>query len=110
MLTFFILTPGYSTTQVASATFLVEDDKRIIEDPKVEEAEYDLEIIVHFDIENIVCLNDEIFQDSESNSDSEEFQDYDADEFNELDYNELISNKTGQGVFDFDPAELAANL
>ena len=95
--------------QVASATFLVEDNERIIEDFEVEEAECNLEIIERFDIENIVCLNDEVFRDGESDSDNEEFQDYE-DEFDEFDYDELSGNKMGQGVFDFDPTELAANL
>ncbi|CAG8734286.1 11098_t:CDS:2, partial [Racocetra persica] len=85
--------------QVASATFLVEDNEKIIEDFEVEEAECNLEIIEHFDIENIVCLNDEVFQDGESDSDNEEFQDYE-DEFDELDYDELTGNKTGQDNID----------
>ncbi|CAG8515010.1 527_t:CDS:2 [Gigaspora rosea] len=86
---FFISAPSYGTRQVASATFLVEDNKRIIEDfevEEVEESEY-----------------------SGSDSDNEGFQDYD-DEFDELDYDELTGNKRGQGVFDFDSAELATNL
>ncbi|CAG8529696.1 7645_t:CDS:2 [Scutellospora calospora] len=83
--------------QVASVTFLVEDNERIIEDFEVEEAEYNLEIIEHFDIENIVFLNDEVFRDSESDSDNEEFQDYE-DEFEKLNYDKLTGNKTEQDL------------
>ncbi|CAG8830446.1 16962_t:CDS:1, partial [Cetraspora pellucida] len=56
--------------QVILATFLIEDNERIIEDFEVEELELNnLEIIEQFDIKNIVCLNNEIFQDNESDVD-----------------------------------------
>ncbi|CAG8818181.1 14812_t:CDS:2, partial [Gigaspora margarita] len=77
--------------QVVSATFLTEYNN--------------LEIVERFDIENIVCLKDEIFQDNESDSDHEESS-YDSP--NESDNESIVSNKTGQGVFDFDPMDLAA--
>ncbi|CAG8469539.1 14924_t:CDS:2 [Gigaspora margarita] len=56
-----------------------------------ESPSYGTKIVEYFDIENIVCLNDEIFQDGGSDSDNEEFQDY----------NDELASKTGQGVFDF---------
>ncbi|CAG8630751.1 4032_t:CDS:2, partial [Scutellospora calospora] len=72
--------------QVRSATFLVEDDSEdIIEDSEIEEADYNLEIIERFDIENIVFLNDKMFQDGESDANR-------------------------QGIYDFDPTDLVANL
>ncbi|CAG8717894.1 9647_t:CDS:2, partial [Cetraspora pellucida] len=71
---------------LVSKDILIEDNERIIENFEIEEVEY-----------------------GESDSDNEVFQDY-KDEFDELDYDELSGNKMGQGVFDFDPTELAANL
>ncbi|CAG8846991.1 10204_t:CDS:2, partial [Racocetra persica] len=66
--------------QVTLATFLVEDDEGITEESEAEEVKYsNLEIVERFDIENIVYLSDEIFQD-------------------------------GQGIFDFDFMDLAADL
>ncbi|CAG8708316.1 5585_t:CDS:2, partial [Gigaspora rosea] len=101
--------------QVKSATFLVEDDEGIIEDeeditddPEEDVVEYDSEIIEHFDIENIVFLRDEMFQDSESDIDSEESQSDRSDEFNEDEMD--VNNKIGQGEFDFDPTDLAADF
>ncbi|CAG8827484.1 30438_t:CDS:2, partial [Gigaspora margarita] len=98
--------------QVVSATFVIEEDESITEDFEIEEAECDnLEIIERFDIENIVCLKDEIFQDGESDTDSEGSYDVDPNEFDQFNNDKLVvSNKIGQGVFDFDPADLAADL
>ncbi|CAG8476722.1 29486_t:CDS:2 [Gigaspora margarita] len=98
--------------QVASATFVVKEDESITKDFEIEEAECDnLEIIEQFDIENIVCLRDEIFHDGESDTDNEGSYDVDPDEFDQFNDDELVvSNKIGQGVFDFDPADLAADL
>ncbi|CAG8447646.1 9272_t:CDS:2 [Scutellospora calospora] len=92
-LVFFDKKLSYNDLQekVKSATFLVEDDEGIIEDEDItddleEDAiEYDSEIIEYFDIENIVFLRDEIFQDSESDADR-------------------------QSEFDFDPTDLAADF
>ncbi|CAG8693035.1 12410_t:CDS:2 [Gigaspora margarita] len=97
--------------QMTSATFLAEDDESITEDSKIEEAEYNnLEIVEHFDVENIVFLSDEIFQDGEFDTNSEELQDID-DEFGESSDNEsVVSNKVGRGVFNFNPTNLAAEL
>lgn len=100
--------------QVKSATFLVEDDEGIIEDeditddPEEDAIEYDSEIIERFDIENIVFLRDEMFQDGESDADSEESQSDRSDEFNEDEMD--VNNKIGQGEFDFDPTDLAADF
>lgn len=103
--------------QVVSATFLVKDDENVTEysedsevseDSEIEEIEYNnLEIVERFDIENIVCLKDEIFQDNESDTDHEESSD---DSPNESDNESIVSNETGEGVFDFDPTDLAADL
>lgn len=94
--------------QMTSATFLAEDDESITKDSEIEEAEYNnLEIVEHFDIETIVFLSDEIFQDGEFDTDSEEPQDID-EEFGESSDNEsVVSNKVGQGVFNFDPVTIA---
>ncbi|CAG8820670.1 26947_t:CDS:1 [Gigaspora margarita] len=101
--------------QVNLATFLIEDDEGIIEDDEgitndseEEVVEYDLEIIERFDIENIVILKDKIFQDGESDTDSEELQSDRSNEFNENKI--VVNNKIGQGVFDFDPADLVADF
>ncbi|CAG8457809.1 42767_t:CDS:2 [Gigaspora margarita] len=93
--------------QLESATFLVKDDKSVTEDSEnfedseiseIEEVEYNnLEIVEHFNIENIVCLNDEIFQDNESDSDSEELPDDTANESDESDNDLVVSDKMGQG-------------
>ncbi|CAG8551708.1 25413_t:CDS:1, partial [Gigaspora rosea] len=70
--------------------------------------EYDPNIIEHFDIENIVFLRDKMFQNGEFNTDSEELQ---SDNANEFDNNKLVGDKEiGQGVFKFDPTDLAADL
>ena len=46
-----------------------------------------------------------------SDTDSEELRDDSADEFDELyDDESVVSNKIGQGVFDFNPMDLAADL
>ncbi|CAG8803934.1 15341_t:CDS:2, partial [Racocetra persica] len=76
---------------VASATFLDNDDN-----------EEDILIIL-----NIIHLNNETFQVDESNIDSEE----ELYNYEEIDENEsVISNNEGQDVFDFDSADLAAEL
>ncbi|CAG8846362.1 17891_t:CDS:1, partial [Racocetra persica] len=69
--------------QVASATFLVENDGSIAEDSEIEVTEYNSEVIERFDIENIVFLNDEMFQDGGSDTDNEELQSDSADELDE---------------------------
>ncbi|CAG8729945.1 12310_t:CDS:1, partial [Cetraspora pellucida] len=45
--------------QITSATFLADDDdNKIIEDFEIkEEIKYNSGIIEHFDVENIICLN-----------------------------------------------------
>ncbi|CAG8781158.1 13385_t:CDS:1, partial [Racocetra persica] len=60
--------------QVTTATFLVDT----IEDPEEEETKCNLKIIERFDIENVICLNVEIFQDNESDIENEEYQDYNS--------------------------------
>ncbi|CAG8787060.1 14979_t:CDS:1, partial [Racocetra persica] len=85
--------------------FLVKDDEGITEESEAKEVEYsNLEIVERFDIENIVYLNDEIFQDSEYDTDSKELQNTDDDD------ESMVGNKVGQGIFDFDSTDLAADL
>ncbi|CAG8645670.1 23444_t:CDS:2 [Cetraspora pellucida] len=79
--------------------------------PGYRETEYNnLEIVKRFDIENIVCLRDEIFQDNEFDTDSEESPDGSTNNSDNSDNESVVSNKTGQGVFDFDPMNLATDL
>ncbi|CAG8504545.1 10105_t:CDS:2 [Gigaspora rosea] len=82
--------------QMTLPTFLAEDNESIIKDSEIEKAEYNnLEIVKHFDIENIVFLSDEIFQVGEFDTDSEEPQNID-DEFGKSNDNEsVVSNKVG---------------
>ncbi|CAG8829627.1 12666_t:CDS:1, partial [Gigaspora rosea] len=87
---------------------IIEDEEDITDDPEEDMVEYDSEIIEQFDIENIVFLRDEMFQDSESDADSEESQSDRSDEFNEDEID--INNKIEQGEFDFDPTDLAADF
>lgn len=96
--------------QIILATFLVEDNESITEDFEEEVTEYDSEIIERFDIENIVFLRDEMFQDNESDTDSEEQRDDIAYESDEINDEMVVSNNIGQGIFDFDPTDLAADL
>ncbi|CAG8581838.1 11086_t:CDS:1, partial [Scutellospora calospora] len=53
-----------------------------------------------------------MFHDSDSDSYSEDFQGYSAEEYSddEFDCDEFVSNKTSQGILDFDSAELVENL
>ncbi|CAG8634540.1 1923_t:CDS:1, partial [Scutellospora calospora] len=76
------------------ATFLVKDED-ITKDSEIKEIEYDnLEIVEQFDIENIVCLSNEIVQDRASDTNIEELQNVD-DEFDNNDES-VVSNKIGQ--------------
>ncbi|CAG8804150.1 2633_t:CDS:2 [Cetraspora pellucida] len=74
--------------QVVLATFLFEDDERIIEDFKVEKLELNNLEIIEYD----------------------EFQNYDVKEYNEFNFEEFVSSKEGQDIFDFDSIELATDL
>ncbi|CAG8762874.1 9738_t:CDS:2 [Gigaspora margarita] len=78
------------------------------EGSKIEATKYNSNIIEHFDVKNIVFLKDEIFQDSESDTNSEELQSDNADEFEN---NKYVGNKEiEQSIFEFDSTNLAIDL
>ncbi|CAG8788168.1 17244_t:CDS:2, partial [Cetraspora pellucida] len=79
--------------QVASATFLVANDKSIAKDSEIE-------VIKHFDIENIVFLNDEMFQDGGSDIDNKELQSDSNDELDECNDEDFDVSKIGQDSYE----------
>ena len=102
------LSPDDLHEQIKFATFLAEDDDEIAEDSDIEEeeSEYNFNVIERFDLDNIVFLNDEIFQDNESDENSQI-----DDEFDEIEHDELTSSDVeGRGVYEFDSSKLAADL
>ncbi|CAG8783319.1 10838_t:CDS:2, partial [Gigaspora rosea] len=97
---------------VATSTFLTEfDDDDPIEHSETEtEIEQNLESINFLNIESMVNLNHNAFQDDESDSESEGSQISSNEENYEYDDEPMISNNEGQGVFDFDPTDLVTDL
>ncbi|CAG8464086.1 10197_t:CDS:2 [Scutellospora calospora] len=86
----------------------LDDDDEIAEDSEIEEeeSEYNFNVIERFDLDNIVFLNDEIFQDNESDENSQI-----DDEFDEIEHDELTSSDVERrGVYEFDSSKLAADL
>ncbi|CAG8852290.1 37086_t:CDS:1, partial [Racocetra persica] len=65
------------------------DDNEIAEDSEIEEekSEYNFNVIERFDLDNIVFLNNKIFQDNESDENSQI-----DDEFDEIEHDELTSS------------------
>ncbi|CAG8564730.1 17932_t:CDS:2 [Racocetra persica] len=97
---------------VTTSTFLTEfgDDDPIEHSETETEIEQNLESINFLNIENMVNLNHNAFQDNESDSESEGSQISSYEENDEYDNEPMISNNEGQCVFDFDPVDLVTDL